>query len=213
MSLFRISKNYLCDIGLLALVFVGISTLAGCQLVVTNPRACQGCHPNLYAMWEESKVHPKSKSDCEDCHVKAKYQAKPLYLADPSTVNNHCESCHGDVFEQIQVEKVKLIKISHKRHLNENITCFTCHRNVAHDKEIPSTYRPRKKVCLSCHLREIEGSAQDEACMMCHYIVLDQSTSLFWAHEKETGSLGRIGPPIALQSNNALISTTRIKLE
>jgi hypothetical protein len=47
--------------------------------------------------------------------------------------------------------------------------------------------------------------------MMCHYIVLDQSTSLFWAYEKETGSLGRIGPPIALQSNNALISTSRIK--
>ncbi len=202
MNLFRISNNYLWLISLLLLVILPTATLTGCQFGATNPRACRGCHPNLYAMWEESKVHPKSKSDCEDCHIKAKYQAKPLYLADPTTVNYHCESCHEDLFEQIQVEKIKLVKISHKRHLNENITCFTCHRNVAHDKEIPSTYRPRKQVCLSCHLREIEGSAQDEACLMCHYIILDQSTALFWAHDKESGRLGGIGPPLALQSND-----------
>jgi nitrate/TMAO reductase-like tetraheme cytochrome c subunit len=211
MNLFRISKNHIWNIALLVLIIFTSLALTGCQFVATNPRACQDCHPNLYDMWKESKVHPKSKSDCEDCHVKARYQSKPLYLAAPSTVNNHCESCHEDVFEQIQVEKVKLIKISHKRHLNENITCFTCHRNVAHDKETPSTYRPRKKVCLSCHLREIEGSPQDEACMMCHYIILDQSTALFWAQDRESGRPE--GPSTALLSKDALISTTGIKLE
>jgi hypothetical protein len=38
--------------------------------------------------------------------------------------------------------------------------------------------------------------------LMCHYIILDQSTALFWAHDKESGRLGGIGPPLALQSND-----------
>jgi len=181
MILPQISLKLLSVIGLFVFVILGTSTLAGFKFVATNPNACQTCHPNLYAMWEKSKVHPEDKSDCEDCHVKRKYQARPLFLSDPETVNNHCESCHEDMLDKIQVEKTKLIKISHKRHANENITCFACHRNVAHDKEIPSTYRPRKKVCLDCHIREIEGSPEDEACMMCHYIILDQRTSLFFS--------------------------------
>jgi nitrate/TMAO reductase-like tetraheme cytochrome c subunit len=178
------SKNYIWIIGGLILIITGIATASAIRFVAASPLSCQSCHPALYAMWEESKVHPKDKSDCKDCHVKERYQAKPLYLADDNTVNNRCESCHQDMLENIKVEKVKLIKISHKRHLNENVTCFTCHKNIAHDKESSFTYRPRKKVCLNCHIREIEGSPQDEACMMCHYIILDQSTSLFTARKK-----------------------------
>ncbi len=184
MSLSSMSKNYLWVVSGLFLLITGIATLTAFRFVDAHPRSCKSCHPVLYSMWEESKVHPKDESDCKDCHVSGKYQAKPLYLANYNTVDNHCESCHQDMWENIKVEKVKLIKISHKRHLNENVTCFTCHKNIAHDKESPFTYRPRKKVCLNCHIREIEGSPQDEACMMCHYIILDQSTSLFAAQKK-----------------------------
>ena len=172
------------------MIITGVAVMAASRFVDSHPLSCRSCHPALYSMWEASKVHPKDKSDCTDCHVKGKYQAKPLYLADQNTVDNQCESCHQDIWEKDTVENVKLIKFSHRKHLNENITCFTCHKNIAHDKESPATNRPRKKVCLNCHIREIEGSLQDEACMMCHYIILDQRTSLFAAQKKGVKGAG-----------------------
>jgi len=178
MNLSRIPKTLLWIIGLLVIVVVAPSALFAIRYIATNNLACETCHPNLYAMWQESKAHPKEKSNCRECHTKKAYQMKPIYLSDPETINVHCESCHDDLFEKVQVEKVKIIKISHKRHLNENLTCFDCHRNVAHDKVDPATNRPRKQICLNCHVREIEGSPEDAACMMCHYIILDQRASL-----------------------------------
>jgi len=173
-----IPRNYPWVLALLVLAIITPSTLLGVRFVATNSLACQSCHPWLYALWRQSKVHPKEESDCEDCHIQKKCQSAPLYRSDDNTVSHNCASCHEDLFEQTQVEEVKLIRISHKRHLNENITCSECHQNIAHDKANPPTYRPRKKVCLRCHLREIEGSPEDEGCMMCHFIVLDQKTSL-----------------------------------
>jgi nitrate/TMAO reductase-like tetraheme cytochrome c subunit len=176
----RIPKKSLLLIGILVLVVAVPTTLLGIRFFASNPLACKTCHLDIYAMWEESLVHPKAESECQDCHAQNKYQLKPVYLSDQDTVSSNCESCHEDIFEKTEVEKVKLIKISHKIHLNENLNCVECHRNVTHDRVNPSTYRPRKESCLRCHLREIEGSLEDEACMMCHYIILDQSTSLIF---------------------------------
>ena len=176
----RISQKLLWVLGLFGLTIIIPSILFSIQFFATTPVACKSCHPDLFTLWEKSKVHPKDKSDCLDCHIHKKYQIKPIYSSEQKTVSNNCISCHEDLFEQTQIQKVKLIKISHKKHLQENITCFECHRNVAHDKVSPATYRPRKKMCLRCHIREIEGSLEDEACMMCHYITLDQKTNLFF---------------------------------
>jgi hypothetical protein len=69
--------------------------------------------------------------------------------------------------------KRKLIRVSHRRHFDEGLGCLDCHRYVAHGEgHLPQTNRPPKKACYPCHVLQIDGSAEDSSCRMCHLIIL-----------------------------------------
>jgi uncharacterized membrane protein len=134
---------------------------------------CKRCHFELYKTWQASKEHPPSLASCRQCHGGSPMAASmpPGFSGKNEQVNAHCLVCHLDITEQVQVER-KLIKISHRRHIDEGLGCVECHRTVAHAAPVFQSNRPHKEACYRCHIREIDGSEKDRSCNMCHYIIL-----------------------------------------
>jgi hypothetical protein len=172
---FRISKIDL----ILIIILVGSAAIpvytALSNAVQASSFTCARCHPGPYATWKASSEHPVSVS-CQQCHAghpKAR-STPPGFLADEAQVDPHCLSCHQEMAEKMEVER-RLIKISHRRHTDEGLGCSDCHKNVAHGIPSAEGNRPPKSACYKCHILEIDGSAEDPSCQMCHYIILTTS--------------------------------------
>jgi len=134
-----------------------------------DPSYCKDCHPEFVQMWQQSEMHPDSIT-CKACHVKGWNPAPVSFEAEPAMTLPNCERCHEDQKTQAEVVR-KLIKISHKIHLEElkqrklDLNCLDCHWTVAHDNGQPPTNRPTMVGCFSASCHPIEN----ETCKLCHF--------------------------------------------
>ena len=151
---------------------------------------CISCHDDMDMVGEYESGHPMA-GFCYNCHERTPelieeqdggltkiVQFVPHWFsANDDIMNRNCNRCHTDVLNDIYSDdSPKVIKISHKKHIGEGLVCTDCHSNVAHNKSgEEGTYRPQKSDCYRCHLRDIEGSARNESCQECHYIILENT--------------------------------------
>ncbi|UCE18420.1 MAG: NapC/NirT family cytochrome c [Gemmatimonadota bacterium] len=89
-------------------------------------------------------------------------------------IGENCMQCHASVLDGSHTTS-GIVALNHRVHLEEDMMCVDCHRNISHDTMTARTYRPPKSVCYECHLRDIDvGSQQDQSCMHCHRIILSR---------------------------------------
>ena len=157
----------------------------------TGSLHCGSCHPQQTEQWQRSGAH-SIQTHCADCHAPwphvvptrinlfQQYREAVLPInmkARDSDISDNCLECHREVTSG-SYRTSNITVMSHRVHLEEGMLCVDCHRNVSHDTMSGQTYRPTKKVCYECHLRDIDvGSSPDQACLNCHRIILSRKTS------------------------------------
>ncbi len=165
-------KPLLILIGFIGLIFVILAALP-IKLIhhtTQDPSYCKGCHPEIVQLWQQSEMHPDSIA-CKSCHVRGWNPAPVSFEAEPAMTLPNCERCHEEQNTKTEVVR-KLIKISHKIHLEElkgrnlELNCIDCHWTVAHDNGKPPTNRPTMVGCFSPNCHPIEN----ETCKLCHFI-------------------------------------------
>ena len=175
-----------------AAAFVLIACCIGLVNVVRNAYTgslhCQSCHTEETKVWRASGLH-STETECADCHapwprvVPTRINVYKHYrdafmptdiVACDERISENCMACHEEVLDGSHTTS-EIVVLSHRIHLEEDLMCVDCHRNISHDKMTARTYRPPKRVCYECHLRDIDvGSQQDQSCMNCHRIILSR---------------------------------------
>jgi hypothetical protein len=175
-------------IGILVATVVGFFAVA--RYTDKDDGLCQGCHPVIHQMWEESHSHPADQVTCYECHTKhlaafpeddtnliIHYRDKiiPIHFkSGPEVLNANCLRCHPEIPQLEEVKKTRIIKISHKKHFKGQKvkidSCLVCHYAVAHDKYSIPTNRPRMQGCFAgdCHKAE----RNKDRCELCHFVKL-----------------------------------------
>ncbi|MGC8809146.1 MAG: hypothetical protein ACP5Q3_02710 [bacterium] len=170
-SLPKLSKKTWIIIFLIMLILAAIPGLALVHFTTSHPFFCLTCHKNQEPpeRWLPSRMHPASIT-CTDCHSQPGAFVGKHFSAGDSLLNENCLRCHplATVQEQMALDKVRLVKISHKSHAQRKISCLDCHRNIQHDPLNPRTNRPRMETCYHCH----EAHPRPQACDFCHPINL-----------------------------------------
>ena len=154
----------------------------------TGPLHCQSCHLEQTELWQLSGAH-STETKCSDCHapwprvlptrINVVQQYRDAVVPTNLTVRDeriseNCLQCHESVLDGSHTTSESVV-LSHRIHFEEGMMCVDCHRNISHDKMAVRTYRPPKRVCYKCHLRDIDvGLQQDQSCMNCHRIILSR---------------------------------------
>lgn len=153
----------------------------------TSNRACAKCHPELVELWKKSEGHPAQKTGCYQCHSQA-FKIPPLewnilrqgrdqlvppeYLADDELTSQRCLDCHQNVLYLGYELKKKIIKLNHRIHNDEGLSCVDCHRGTGHEYLNGGSNRPSASECLGCHHKEFEGPPKSQKCFNCHEVIL-----------------------------------------
>jgi hypothetical protein len=175
-------------IGVVVSVVVGFFAIA--RYTDKDDGLCQGCHPTVHALWQNSKTHPAAKVTCYECHTKemgtfpdkdtnpiVHYRDKiiPIYFnSGRQMLNDNCLRCHADIPKLKEVKNTRIVKISHEKHYkSEKVKiddCMVCHYAVAHDKFAIETNRPRMQGCFlgECH----KADTKEDRCELCHFVKL-----------------------------------------
>ncbi len=122
------------------------------------------------------KFHQEEvEAECVACHAgvdTSQFGSDDLLPTMRTCYNCHdedteCSACHQQPDEPIILPRIVDYspKFSHKLHLNESITCETCHVNVEKAQTVTEgLHLPQMATCMDCHKtpQTIEG------CYMCH---------------------------------------------
>lgn len=153
----------------------------------TSERVCQQCHPEIITLWKNSNGHPSDQTKCYECHSQTHKAipkdlnffkhardilAPPEYLADDPLTSQRCLDCHEDILNPGYKLKKQIIKMNHRFHHEEGLTCTDCHRSAGHEYATGGTNRPSVEDCLNCHLKEFEGPPKNQKCLNCHDVML-----------------------------------------
>ncbi len=158
------------------LILVAIPGLGLVRFTTGHPFFCLSCHRNqegvAEGMWLGSRVHPANIA-CVDCHTDARHLLPRKFSASDERINNSCLTCHPTIprGEQTDLKTVRIVKISHKLHMDQKVLCIDCHRNIEHDKRPLRTNRPAMETCYNCH----KAHPRNQACDTCHPINLEYS--------------------------------------
>jgi len=167
----KLSKRTWALIAAILVILAAIPGLGLVRFTTSHPLFCMNCHKNQEPidMWLPSRVHPASVG-CVDCHTSKNRFLAHSFSASEDVMNQKCMSCHTSVpgGEQMDLNKVKIVKISHKQHADKKVLCIDCHRSLAHDKGTPQTNRPTMEMCYQCH----QSHPRSQACDTCHPINL-----------------------------------------
>ena len=144
----------------------------------TSETYYKSCHENRQdadIIFKSSSAHPGSIR-CVDCHIEnTSNLISNLYFADDEFLTERCLSCHAPVLKgnvddlKIQIFDQNMftgelsekslqdykLKEMHSKHIEKNIQCIDCHRNIQHDwfeKQVHvNPNRPRIEYCIQCH--------------------------------------------------------------
>jgi ribosomal protein L40E len=182
MKMPRLSIELIAIAACVVLVLVVLPALAVMQYTTTNPNYCLRCHATgeTANIGLRSQVHPGyEKVGCVDCHGDPQQAIggyfiiangyRGGYSADPLRVSTNCRRCHEKILQRDDSQfkyNVQKIRIPHKLHVEQvGALCTDCHRNLAHDKGLQPTNRPRMEFCQKCH-----GSHSQNVkdCSRCH---------------------------------------------
>ena len=178
-----------------ALVLATLTILIGSGSLVaylvrysaTSEQVCQLCHPELLALWKKSNGHPADQTQCFECHSQAHEIlpkewnifrhvrdnfVPPEYLADDSMTSQRCIDCQEDILNLDYQPKKQIVRINHRYHHAESLSCTDCHRTAGHEYLSGGTNRPSAEECLDCHLKEFEGPPKSQKCLNCHDVML-----------------------------------------
>jgi nitrate/TMAO reductase-like tetraheme cytochrome c subunit len=168
----KLSKRTWAFIVAILLILAAIPAFGLVRFTTSHPFFCLTCHKNqdIPERWLASRVHPASV-DCVDCHLsKGGNSFSHSFSASDDLMNHRCVGCHQNIpgGEQMDLDKVRVVKVSHKQHADKKVLCIDCHRNLAHDKGTPRTNRPTMETCYQCH----QAHPRTQACDRCHPINL-----------------------------------------
>jgi hypothetical protein len=164
------------------------------RISATNDRVCLQCHPKLFALWQKSKGHPAAITSCHECHSQGRkivppdwniarhvrdQIAPPEYLADDLMTSQRCLDCHTDVLDLGYEFKKKVIKFTHRIHIEEGLACVDCHRNAGHSYQTGATNRPSIDECRDCHVKEFTGPPKSQKCFSCHDVILTPGKTFY----------------------------------
>jgi len=168
----KLSKRTWAFIVAILLILAAIPALGIVRFTTSHPFFCLTCHKNqdIPERWLPSRTHPASVG-CVECHIsKGGTPFSHSFSASDELMNQRCAGCHQTIpgGEQMDLDKVRVVKVSHKQHADKKVLCIDCHRNVAHDKGTPRTNRPAMETCYQCH----QAHPRTQACDKCHPINL-----------------------------------------
>ena len=167
----KLSKGTWVLIVAILLIVAAGSGLGLVRFTTGHPFFCLSCHQNqdVPARWLPSRAHPESVV-CLDCHDSGSNIFFRKFSASDELMNQKCMGCHPALpaGEQTTVQTVRVVYISHKLHAEKKVLCIDCHRNIAHDRADPQTYRPIMETCYQCH----QAHPRTQACDKCHPINL-----------------------------------------
>ncbi len=170
-SLPNLSKRTWTFLIAILLILGAIPGLGLVRFTTTHPFFCLSCHQKRdpVEMWLPSRIHPASVT-CKDCHSNPGEIIPRKFSASDDLMNQSCLRCHSIVprGEQMDLQNVRIVKISHKLHVEKKALCIDCHRNIEHDKGSPRTNRPAMETCYHCH----QAHPRTQACDTCHPINL-----------------------------------------
>lgn len=159
----------------------------------TSDRVCFECHPELVDLWKNSNGHPADSTSCHECHspgrklLPSDWQigkhvrnqiAPSEYSADDSLTSQRCQDCHADVLTLGYKVKKKVIKFTHRFHIEEGLECVDCHRTAGHAYMEGSSNRPGIEECRACHIKEFFGPPKSQKCLSCHDVILTPGRTL-----------------------------------
>ena len=97
-------------------------------------------------------------TECSVCHgaVESSLQSTDLLVPDPSV----CLECHETSmgYEEPQARTPWIAHFPHQTHLNQGLSCVTCHGDSAH----PTL--PQMATCMTCH----DNTQAPSTCTTCH---------------------------------------------
>lgn len=196
MSLPKYKKQFwlVISIGIVILLLAGGGlSVYLVRYSATNDRVCVQCHPELIDLWQGSKGHPADTTSCHECHSPGQkilpsdwnivrhirnQIAPPKYLADDILTSQRCLDCHEDVLDLGYEVKKKVIKFTHRYHIDEGLECVDCHRTAGHVYMTGSTNRPSIDECRDCHIMEFTGPPKSQKCFSCHEVILTPGKTL-----------------------------------
>lgn len=190
MSLPRYKKQFwlVISIGVIVLLLAGGGlSVYLVRYSATSDRVCLQCHPELIELWQESNGHPADSTSCHECHSPGRtilpsewnigrhvrnQIAPPEYLADDILTSQRCLDCHTEVLDLGYEVKKKVIKFTHRYHIDEGLACVDCHRTAGHSYMTGSANRPGIDECRNCHIKEFMGPPRSQNCFSCHDVML-----------------------------------------
>lgn len=182
------------SIGIVVLILAGGGlSVYLVQYSATSERVCLECHPDIIGLWKESNGHPADLTSCYECHSPGRKVlpsdwnlgkhlrdqiAPPEYLADDLLTTQRCLDCHPEVLDPGYTVKKRVIKFTHRYHIDEGVDCVDCHRTAGHTYMTGSTNRPGIKECRDCHFKEFTGPPKSQKCYSCHDVILTPGKTL-----------------------------------
>ena len=123
--------------------------------------ACIGCHEEKAKDWEKNPHHKIEgiankalANGCESCHGPGSAHVEAgggqTGIVNPKTAPNHtvinlCLKCH---------EKDKLIEARSSLHMNEELSCVSCHQ-IHSNENHKLLAKTETELCKSCHARQV----------------------------------------------------------
>jgi len=190
MGIPRYKKKFWLIAALMAFVLlfgIGALSMYLVRFTGTSTVVCKSCHPELMPLWQNSHGHPAEETSCFECHSHGPQIlpnswnilrhvrdqiSPPEYLADDDLTSQRCLDCHEQVLNLGYEPKKKVIKFTHRYHIQEGMNCVDCHRNAGHEYMNGGTNRPTVMECINCHIKEFTGHPKSAKCLNCHDVIL-----------------------------------------
>ena len=142
---------------------------------------CTYCHtPALKSTEASDDLVPVKHEKCIGCH---KIDESQPYKEATNGAAARCDFCHIEVVVDsaagtVSVAKLQIptanLKMNHKAHLDQGITCEQCHGKVGELELSTRDQMPRMRGCFGCHQSADPGSIGSalkpakSACITCH---------------------------------------------
>jgi len=165
--------------------------------------SCEFCHEAAPSSQSSVDNLVPTESVCRSCH--AIDRTRPDKEVATGAPPARCDACHVG-FEPGTVARVAIpapnLKFSHKRHVDQGMTCVACHGDLVEQKVGLATRMqlPRMEQCLDCHNRK-RGL---RACSTCHLAEAGQRIRTDYPNGKLVPSGGLRGDAhdLAFRSNH-----------